>query len=179
VAPDSARGAELFRLTPADVLAVDRAGYLHVEPGTLPEGLLALAAAEPERTLRVEVLAALEVRRPDLRPLLVWLRDRGAATVTTLHEAGGPVGALVLPRGARRSPPSLEELRALRALCDRLAAMLEVGAALARSHARELAAVRRADRGEDRALALEQRLDASGERHEAGARRLARSADVC
>src|SRR6185503_13167437 len=63
----------LFRLHPAEVVTVDRAGYAHLEGGELPAGLLALAESEPEGVLRAEVLRAAAVRRPEVRSMLAWL----------------------------------------------------------------------------------------------------------
>lgn len=132
--------AELFRLHPAEALSVDVAGYLHVEPAEPPPGLVALALGEPERTLRAEVLAALEVRRPDVRPHSRWMSLRGALSATVVVDEDGPLGLLVLPRAGRKRPLTLEEARAIRLLADRLSALLGVSSALARSRARELAA---------------------------------------
>ncbi|HEU5076599.1 MAG TPA: hypothetical protein VFU02_20560, partial [Polyangiaceae bacterium] len=67
----------------------------------------------------------------------------------------GPIGFILLPRGSRRSPMTLEEARAARNLADRLAALLAVSSALARSRERELAATRRADAIDDERQRLE------------------------
>ena len=54
-------GPELWRIDPAEMLRAYVAGYLHTEAGTVPEEVYALAQSEPERLLRREVLAELEV----------------------------------------------------------------------------------------------------------------------
>ncbi|HEX3598135.1 MAG TPA: hypothetical protein VHU80_23660, partial [Polyangiaceae bacterium] len=59
--------AELWRNSPDEVLTVDVAGYLHAARAKAPDALYELALSEPERTLRADVLRALEVRRPDVR----------------------------------------------------------------------------------------------------------------
>ena len=53
---------EIWRYHPDQLLRVDVAGYLHVEPAEAPERLYELALAEPERTLRAEVLRELPRR---------------------------------------------------------------------------------------------------------------------
>ena len=93
--------------------------------------LYELAKGEPEQTLRTEVLETLEVRRADIRPPLAWLRSRDAMSLTLLTDEQGPLGALVLPAGTRVHALTLEEVRALRTLADRLAALLGVSSALA------------------------------------------------
>jgi transcriptional regulator of acetoin/glycerol metabolism len=136
---------ELWRIDPAEVLSVDLAGYSHTAQTEAPAHLYELALDEPERTLRAETLSALEVRRPDVRPLLSWFESRGAFSATVIVDEDGPLGFLLLPKGARKATMTLEEARAMRALCDRLSALIAVSSALARSRERELAAVARAD----------------------------------
>jgi hypothetical protein len=173
----SSETPELWQLDPPALVTVDRAGYPHSETGMeVPKLLLELAQGEPEQTVRTAVLEALEVRRPDVRPALQWLRDRGAMSLTLLTEEEGPTGALVLPAATRSSPLALEEVRALRALADRMTALLGVSSALTRAQAREVDAEKTADRQEDRALHLEHLLASTHERHEAYARKLARTA---
>ena len=167
----STASPELWQLDPPSLITVDRAGYAHQETGMeLPKLLLELAQGEPEQTLRTAVLEALEVRRADVRPALEWLHDCGAMSLTLLVEEEGPTGALVLPVAARTTPLSLEEVRALRALADRMTSLLGMSSALARSQAREVEAQKIADRQEDRALHLEHLLGSGRERHEAFAR---------
>jgi hypothetical protein len=99
---------ELWRASPAEVLSVDLAGYLHVDDAEAPERLYELALGEPERTLRAEVLKALEVRRPDVRPLSAWFDARRAFAATVVLDEDGPLGFLLLPRGNRTTPMTLE-----------------------------------------------------------------------
>ncbi len=173
----STAAPELWQLDPPALMTVDRAGYPHVEGGMeVPQLLLELALGEPEQTIRAAVLEALEVRRPDVRPALEWLQDRGAMSLTLLTEEEGPIGALVLPAAARTSPLALEEVRALRALADRMTALLGMSSALARGQMREVEAKKTADREKDRASHLEHLLGSGRERHEAFAKKLARTA---
>lgn len=166
----------LFCLGRDEVFTTDHAGYLHIRKARLPDSVLKAALDEPERTLRLEVLEEVEVRRPDLRPALSFMRDEGAFTATLLVADGEVVGALLLAKGRRTSPLTLEEARALGLLSERLATVLETSARLARAEARELAERARADAEDDRARHLAYLLEAAGARYETDARRLARPA---
>jgi hypothetical protein len=122
---------ELWTFPPTGCLTVDAAGYLHERPAELPELLVPVALAEPETTLRTEVLDSLEVRRPDLRPLTRWMNDEGALLVTVIESEGETEGVLVLPSGARAhaEPVTLEEVRAFKGVAQRLAAPCRARAA--------------------------------------------------
>jgi hypothetical protein len=160
---------ELWRRDPSGVLHVDVAGYLHESEAEFPERILELSLLEPEGTLRAETLRALQVRRPDLRPLLGWFDSHGALSATALVEADGAEGLLVMPQGKRRATLTLEEARALRALAERVSGLLSVSAAMARSRKRELEARERADDLEVERGALTERLAAEGRRRTAEA----------
>jgi DNA-binding NtrC family response regulator len=136
---------ELWRAEPAEVLSVDLAGYLHTERSAAPPELYELARLEPERMLRRDVLAALEVRRPEVRPLLGWMDARGMFGVTLVTDEQLPLGLLSFPKGSRRSPLTLQEAVAARELCDRLSAVLSLSSSIARSRRRESEARERAD----------------------------------
>jgi hypothetical protein len=164
----------LFRNDPGEVLSVDVAGYLHVDKADAPERLYDLALGEPERTLRTDVLRALEVRRPDVRPLLAWMEAREAFSLTVILDDEGPIGFLLLARGSRELPMTLEEARALRLLTDRLSALFSVSSALARSRQRELAATRHATTVDAERTRLERIIDSASSRHHASAELLAR-----
>ncbi len=168
----------LFRLHPAEVVTVDRAGYAHVEKGDLPSGLLAMAEGEPEAVLRAEVLRAAAVRRPEVRSMLAWLDERSFEAVVVLRDGPDAIAALALPRGDRRGPMPLSEVLALRALADRLAAIASVSAALARSRARELSSRERAEAEGAEAERLAGVLDHQAGRLRAIAEMLARPARV-
>jgi DNA-binding NtrC family response regulator len=138
-------GAELWRAEPAEVLSVDVAGYLRTSRATAPGELYELARGEPERMLRRDVLAALEVRRPEVRPLLGWMDGRGLLAVTLVCDEQLPLGLISFPKGSRKSPLTLEEAIAARELCDRLSAVLSLSSSIARSRRRETEARERAD----------------------------------
>ncbi len=164
---------ELWRTSPPAVLSVDIAGYLHEKPAEAPERLYTLALEEPERTLRAEVLRQLEVRRPEVRPILSWLESRHAASATVVVDDDGPLGFILLPKTSRRSPLSLEEARGIRLLTDRISSLISVSSALARSRERELAAIERADSADDEVHRLEHVISLDEGRHRAMAERLA------
>lgn len=165
----------IFRNNPEQMLSVDVAGYLHVEPAEAPARLYTLAAEEPERTLRAEALQVLAVRRPEVRPLIAWFEDRKAFSATLVVDEDGPIGFILLPAGTRSTAMTLEEARAVRLLGDRISALLAVSSALARSRERELKAVARADRVDDECKRLEHIIFAASGRHVELAERLARS----
>jgi hypothetical protein len=127
---------EIWTFSPTHQTTVDAAGYLHEREAELPEALVLIAAAEPEGTLRAEVLEALEVRRPDLRPLGLWMAGRRAMLATVIAFDGEMEGLLVLPRGDRIDRVTLEEVRALRCTADRLGAACRARATAARMRAR-------------------------------------------
>jgi hypothetical protein len=165
---------ELWRNDPKEVLSADIAGYLHVQKAEAPERIYELALAEPERTLRAETLRALEVRRPDVRPLLAWFESRRAFSATLVLDEEGPLGFILMPHGNRSAPMTLEEARAVRLLADRISALLAVSSALARSRERELAAIARADQLDDERQRLEHIILRESGRHEQAAERAAR-----
>ncbi len=177
-AGENAASPELWLLDPPSVLAVDAAGYARSRPAELPANLLEVAAAEPEATLRADALRALEVRRPDLRALLAFLDDRNAIAASLVTAAGEAVGLLVLPRGTRGDPMSLEEVRATKTFADELGATCTTRAALARSMARESEAARTAEDMDARAERLAHALSRSAAHHVRATSRLARPATV-
>jgi hypothetical protein len=157
---------ELWRLAPPQVLSVDVAGFLHVREGEAPAKLYELAASEPERTVRAEALGAVQVRRPDVRPLLDWFETRRAFSATTVVDEDGALGFILLPRGNRSAPMALEEARAVRLLADRISALLAVSSALARSRQREIDATRQAGALEEERQRLEELVLQQAGRHQ-------------
>ena len=168
----------LYRLDPAEAVTVNRGGFAQVQKAEVPARLLALADEEPERILRLEVLRAVEVRRPDVRPIIAWLERRGIAAAAVVRDDDEAIAVLTIPRGDRSTAMSLDEARALGALADRMGAVVGVSSMLARSRDRELA--NRAEKEElsaevTRLLALGHR---DAERREAIARSIERPARV-
>ncbi|MDP8999592.1 MAG: hypothetical protein M3O46_05715, partial [Myxococcota bacterium] len=174
----SSASPELWTIAPPRMTTVDRAGYLHHRDAELPIPLVAMASGEPDGTLRADVLDALQVRRPDLRSLSQWMADRGAWLATVIVCDGEVEGVLVLPRVARDEPPTLEEVRALKEVAQRLGTACRSLAARTRMLARAVDANERAERAEKQMdwPFHERALDAG--RHALAARRLARPATV-
>jgi hypothetical protein len=169
---------ELWTFSPTRVTTVDAAGYAREREGELPEAILLFAGAEPEATLRAEVLDALEVRRPELRPLGKWMNGRGMMLATLVTSDGETEALLVLPRGPRDEPVTLEEVRALKDTADHLAAACRARGTQARMLARAHDAMLRADAEAERVSRLlhERALDVG--RDALAAARLARPATV-
>ncbi len=175
-APSGNARAEIWRHAPSEVLTVDVAGYLHVQRSEAPDRLYELAQAEPERTLRLDALQAVEVRRPEVRGLLAWFSARGAYSATVVCDEDGPLGFVLLPAESRHSALTLEEARALRSLADRISSLISVSAALSRARERELSAQARAERLEAERVRLTNAIGAQTARHRLPAERLAKRA---
>lgn len=165
---------EIWQRDPPEVMSVDIAGYLHETRAEAPPRIYELGLGEPERTVRTDVLRALQVRKPEVRPLLAWLEAREAFSATLVVDEDGPLGFILLPRGQRTTPMTLEEARAARLLADRISSLLAVAAALSRSRTRELSAIERADAADDECRRLEHIVGADADRHRGLAERLAR-----
>jgi DNA-binding NtrC family response regulator len=174
----AAASPELWTFSPTRVTTVDAAGYAREHEAEMPAALVLVAGAEPEATLRADVLEALEVRRPDLRPLAAWMSDHGSLLAAVIACDGEAEGVLLLPRVAREEPVTLEEIRALKATADRLAAACRARGTQARMLARAHEAMLRADAAEERVEKLrhERALDVG--RDALAASRLARPATV-
>lgn len=169
---------ELHFVHPPRCVSIDSAGYAREGDSVLASSLLLVACKEPEAVLRTDVLQALEVRRPDLRPLLAWLVDRDALAAVVVTREGEPEGLLVVVRGDRDAPLALEEVRALKALADGLAGACHARSALARSTERERDAQRRAEAAEAIAQRLQHDFAEGAEREARMTARLARPATV-
>jgi hypothetical protein len=169
---------ELWTFSPTKVTSVDAAGYAHERDGELPEALLLFAAGEPEATLRADTLDALEVRRPELRPLAAWMNRQGMALATLVTSDGETEALLLVPRGRREERFTLEEVRALKDTADHLAAACRARGTQARMLARAHDATVRADAEAERVSRLmhERALDVG--RDALAAARLARPATV-
>jgi hypothetical protein len=169
---------ELWTFSPMRVMTVDAAGYVHECEGDMPEALLLFAGAEPEATLRAEVLDSLEVRRPELRPLARWMNGRGMMLATLVTSDGETEALLLLPRGPRDEPVTLEEVRALKDTADRLAGACRARGTHARMLARAHEAMLRADAADERVSRLEHERVLDVGRDALAATRLARPATV-
>jgi hypothetical protein len=173
-----AESPELWSLDPTRVLTIDAAGYARERSAALPPLLLQVAAGEPEVTVRAELLDALVVRRPDLRPLARWMDERGALCSTLVMREGEVCGVLVVPRGSRGTPLGLEEAYAIRSLADALSGACAGKSALARSLLRERDATARAEVAEHALARSEHAAALSGAQRALGAERHAQGATV-
>jgi hypothetical protein len=167
---------QLWRVEPAATLSVDVAGYLSEQPAKVPSKIYELAQLEPERTLRRETIAALQVTRTDLRGLLDWFDVRDAFCATALLDGEDPVGFLLMPQGERTSSLTMEEAKALNNLGQRLSSMLGVTATLARARTSEVEASRAAERWQSAHQELLASVANGEHRHQLFARHLARPA---
>ena len=173
----TSQSPELWSLVPGTVLTIDGAGYPHERAAALPDPLVRVATDEVEATIRAELLEALVVRRPDLRPLTRWMDERSALSATLILREGEVSGVLVLPRGSRSQPMSLEEVVAVKRLADAFSGALEAREALVRSFERERMARERADALEEALLERDARANAAMARTELVAARLAGDAE--
>jgi hypothetical protein len=169
---------ELWTFGPSRVRTVDAAGYLHEREGEPPGELAQVAASEPLGTLRAELLDALEVRRPEIRPLSSWMARRGALLASVVACDGEAEGVLIVARGARRAPLTLEEVLAAKNVADRLALACRALGTEARLLAHAQSATVRANEADERLERLlgERALDAG--RNAFAAARIARPATV-
>jgi hypothetical protein len=173
-----ATSPELWLVDPPTVLTIDAAAYARERPGTPHPSAMEAAAREPHGVLRRELLEALEVRRPEVRPLSRWMAERDALAAALVVRDGDMQALLVIPRGGRAAPMSLEEARALAEVAGALHGWCATRQALARSMARERAARAEADALEARVARLEHEAALDAAREARSAARLARPATV-
>lgn len=173
-------GAEAFlcSMDPKVAYRVDRAGYLQSREFALPEGFDALAREQPFGTLRIEILEYLEVRRPELRPTLAWMRARTVYSASVVLVDGQVEAMLLVTAGKRTEALSLDEMHALRTLSDRLGGCLSARAALERSLRRERESMDRADAAGDAMLKVEHLALLVDARNRQATTRLAQPASV-
>jgi DNA-binding NtrC family response regulator len=98
------------------------------------------------------------VRRPDLRALADALEALDALAAVPLVHEGELDGALVVPRGRRRSVLTLEELAALETLAARITPIVGLAGAVERSSRREADLMVQREKLEERVDALEDEL---------------------
>ena len=170
--------AALHRFATADRWTVDRAGYLHIEPGLVPLPLVERVALEPERIVCVEVLRALEVRQSEVRAWVSWLDERRAGAAALVLDDDIPVGMLLLPAAGRVTPLAFEEVCAFRKLADHLGVATGAEALLDRSRERALEVERDRGHAVHEVRELREQLARSANRHRASAAFLADRARV-
>jgi DNA-binding NtrC family response regulator len=127
----------LFSVDPPRAVRIDAAGLAHVEPRSLSPALLERLTARPGEIVLRGPIEVLVVRRPDLRALAESLETLDAIAVVPLVHQGELEGAIVVPRGARRSALTLEELAALERLAARVTPVVGLLGTQARGQGRE------------------------------------------
>jgi DNA-binding NtrC family response regulator len=116
----------LLSFHPEREVRLDAAGLPRVSARKLPPAIVQRLREHVGEPIVRDDLRARLVRRPELRDLVWSLDELDALCVMPLTLEGQLEGALVIARGLRTSPLTLEELKALSALSDWLAATAEV-----------------------------------------------------
>ncbi len=187
VAGRGAVSTELWWFSPARCYSVDTAGYLRSPPGALPAWLIRQVEQAREATLSADdVGATLQctnkiqelAKRPDLRPIVQWYEERSILAISAIVVDGALEGVVVLPRGERDEPVTLEESRAFRRLADAFGGAMQSIARCARSEEREKVMQRRMETARDHLDKVDRFVEWDGERHIANAEFLAESANA-
>ncbi|MET0385861.1 MAG: sigma 54-interacting transcriptional regulator, partial [Polyangiales bacterium] len=126
----------LYGFDPAFEGRCDAAGAAHLQSRVLHPLIAERLRERPGELIIRSELEQQFVRQPALRPLLDAVLERDLVCVLPLAIEGELEGALLLPRGARRSPLTEEELRALARFGCQLAGLLAVFSAKARAEQR-------------------------------------------
>jgi DNA-binding NtrC family response regulator len=126
----------LYIFNPQQELHLDAAGQPHTGSRSM-SGPLAdyLGQKRGEIVLRDPLQASI-VRQPPLRPLVEVLVSLDAFCVLPLLAGDHLEGALVIPKGVRKSSITLEELEALRRLSRHMVGLVDVLSAQARAEQR-------------------------------------------
>ncbi len=148
----------LQTIDPAKQVEIDAAGEARIFARELSSAILARLTEQPGTIIIYAPLAAMIVRRPEVRPLAEALELLEALCVVPILSAGELEGALVVPRGRRRAPLTLEELSGLERLAKRLSGPLAMHQAEARAQERAGRALLANARMEERIEALEDEL---------------------
>ncbi len=149
----------LLTVAPAFEVGIDAASVAHSRALAIPETLARRLADEPGVVVIRSALEDKVVRRPALRPLVETLIALDAIAVLPLSIDGELEGALVVPRGRRRTTLSLEELARLTDLGRQLSVIVSILSARARAETRAGAMSMKHDRVEERAEDLEEERD--------------------
>lgn len=148
----------LQTIAPARQIRLDAAGLPRIESRSMAAALLQRLSEKPGDILVAAPLKPLVVRRPDLRPLIDALEAHDALCAVPISEDGDLEGALMIPRGKRASPLTLEELAALERLASQLIGALAVHQTAARAHQRATASQMESERHLERIEELEDEI---------------------
>lgn len=126
----------LYTSTPDREATIDAAGEPHVSPRPMPSAIARRIEGHPGEIIVRAALERVVVRRPELRELVEVLVRLDALCVIPLVAEGEVEGAVIVPRGRRRSALSLEEIVALERLALRLCGPVALLLAKARAQGR-------------------------------------------
>jgi two-component system, NtrC family, response regulator HydG len=127
----------LYTFFPDQQLSLDAAGVPHATSRALSSAIREYIDKNRGEIILRDSLQASIVRQPPLRPLVDALVTLDALCVVPLVSGDDLEGALIVPKAARRSPLTSEEIEALRRLSRQLVAPIQVFSALARAEMRE------------------------------------------
>ena len=149
----------LLTVDPAREIKLDAARQGHARPCEMSPALLNALTAAPGELIMARDVSSAVVRNPKVRPLADFLETREAQCVVPLAVDGDVEGALLVARGQRGSPLSLEEMGSLLALGAEVASRLVLFASRDRLRRRvsELAQTR--DRLDERVEELEEQRE--------------------
>ncbi len=142
---DPLRAAARNLRAPAAIWLLPRAEVLQIDvSGGARRGALSLEQARPvlawmrarPGAVFTDTLRPYLVRRAELRPLVDALDALGALGAAPLREGDELIGAVILPRGARRDVPTYEEQLRVEALARAVEGVVSLLAALDRARAR-------------------------------------------
>jgi len=146
----------LYTVDPPTEVHIDAASLAHGANRGMPPAIEARLQEKPGEMIVTSQLLGLVVRRPDLRPLVESLHALDALAIVPLRNEDTLEGALVVPRGRRRSALSLEEHLALTKLAALTSGAASRIAALSRAEARLGTLAREHERMHEGMRALEE-----------------------
>ncbi|MDD9939630.1 MAG: sigma 54-interacting transcriptional regulator [Myxococcales bacterium] len=147
---DVAASPRMYFFDPPIEARIDAAGQAHLDNRAMNAALGDRLRASPGALIMRGPLERLMVREPTLRPLIEGLVHLDAMCVVPLVVERELEGALVLPRGRRRSALTLEESEALRDFAQRVGAQATILLSEARAQRRAGASLRARQKAEER-----------------------------
>ena len=149
----------LWTSAPDREVRLDAAGNAVVRPAPFPPSVQAIFDETPGRVVVASEVHAVVVRQPRRRALSELLEAHDALCLVPLRAGDHVEGAIVVPRGRRGSPLSLEELEGLRDLGEEVAATVALVTARDRSQQRLGEIAQERDRLEEKVELLEDSLE--------------------
>lgn len=132
-----ARGSVRLFLSTDEVMIAAWAGQVRRDAGSFPAAVAAAAEREHLGVLRRDAAAEAGVRDLSARAAAQWMVDRGVDIAVRVAEDDTATGLLAFAMPGRSGPLTIAEAEALRALADRIGAVVAVLAKLKRSWERE------------------------------------------